>query len=270
MAREQPRSAFVHQGYRPRFAGGSRPRPAASPWRLLPPLAGVVLSLLAYLAQNVWGLFHVQDVTAAIRGLDPAGLAFALFLIGVVEGTVVLCFYLPGTAVVILLLFGLQPSWDEGASLLLPLLAGTLAGYGLSVVLGRALRRQLPRLVGADSHARMRSAIERFGIAVLPVAAFHPNPLALAFSILGYLRAGRLWPALAVAAIVQPAWWLLYVSMASMFSRQNVVTGSNFQLFLAALFSVWLAYEALQQVRGMRLARTATARRRLPATALGR
>jgi hypothetical protein len=202
----------------------------ASAWRLLPPLFGVAISLLAWYAQNVWHLFHIGDVTDGIRSLDAGGLALALFVIGAIEGTVVICFYLPGTAVVILLFAGLQPSWSEGLPLLAALWAGTLAGYGLSVALGQALAQQLPRLAGA--------------------AAFHPNPSALAFAVAGYLGVRRIGAYLAVAGIMQGAWWALYALAASTVSRQTAVTGSNFQLVLAGLFAVWLVYEIVVRRQG--------------------
>ncbi len=248
MARHETRSTLAHNALQRMLQARALalpPRPlqgwsatgerAASAWRLLPPLLGVAISLLAWTAQNVWHLFHIQDVTDGIRSLDPGGLALALFLIGAIEGTVVLCFYLPGTAVVILLFAGLQPSWSEGLPLLAALGAGTLAGYGLSVALGQALAQRLPRLVGPASFARMRGYVERFGLATVAVAAFHPNPSALAF---------------AVAGVAQGAWWTLYSATASTVSRQTVVTGGNFQLVLAGLFAVWLVYELAVRWRG--------------------
>ena len=36
-------------------------------------------------------------------------------VLGFVEATIVLCFYIPGTAVVIVLLLGMQPGWARGA-----------------------------------------------------------------------------------------------------------------------------------------------------------
>lgn len=213
--------------------------------RVLPPLVGLILSLVAYAAQNIWHLYQIQDVVEAVRRLEPAGLAVAVFLIGAVEGTVVLCFYVPGTAVLILLLLGLQPSWAEGLQLLGWMSAGTLLGYGLSIALGRGLQHQLPELVGRSSYERMRTLIERFGSLAFAVAAFHPNPLAVAFSIVGYLRVRRLGVYFGVTLLAQAVWWASYASSASLLSRQTVVTGSNFQLFLAALFMAWLVYELL-------------------------
>lgn len=246
------RSPAEREGRTPRAdARRSRPeREAASAWRLLPPLLGVAVSLLAWCAQNVWHLFDIRDLTQALRGLDPRGLALALALIGLIEGTVVVCFYLPGTAVVILLLAGLQPSWDEALPLLAALGAGTLAGYGASAALGRALAQALPRLVGPAAFARMRSSVERFGLAAFAAAAAHPNPCALAFAVLGYLGVRRVRRCLAVAALAQGAWWTLYAAMAGAASRQTVVTGGNFQLVLAGLFSIWLAYELARHGRG--------------------
>lgn len=213
--------------------------------RLLPPLAGVLVSLLAHAAQNVWQLFHTNDMADAIRAFPAVGVAATLFLIGLVEGTVILCFYLPGTALLILLLLGLQPSWGEGLLLLGWGMAGTVAGYGLSVLLGRALKRRLPRLVGPASYERMRAFLERFGTLAFMAAAFHPNPLALAFALAGYLRVMRLLPAFLAAAVAQALWWSLYASSVSLLARQTVVTGNNFQLVLAGLFGVWLVYELL-------------------------
>ena len=224
-------------------------RPASS-WRLVPPLFGVAISLLAWYAQNVWHLFHIQDVTDTLRSLNPAGLALALFLIGAIEGTVVICFYLPGTAVVILLLAGLQPSWEEGLPLLAALWAGTLAGFALSIALGQALAQQLPRLVGPAAFARMQSYVERFGLATFAAAAFHPNPAALAFAVVGYLGLRRIGVYLAVAGLAQGVWWAVYAMAASTVSRQSTVTGSNFQLVLAGLFAVWLVYELVARRQG--------------------
>lgn len=223
--------------------------------RLLPPLAGVFLSILAYAAQNVWHVLHIQEVTDALRGFGPAGLAIVVFLIGAMEGTVVLSFYIPGTAVLILLLLGLQPTWSEALLLLGGLMAGTLLGFGASVALGRALKRRLPRLVGRAAYRRMRYFLKRFGTVVMAATAFHPNPLALAFAIVGYLRVRRLWRYFAVAVLAQAGWWFLYASSASLLSQQTIVTGNNFQLVLAGLFCVWFVYELMPQKQGKRQAR---------------
>jgi hypothetical protein len=71
----------------------------------------------------------------------------------------------------------------------------------------------------------------------------HPNQLALAFAVLGYFKARRFWRYLVVALAAQAAWWTVYASTADLLSRQTVVTGGNFQLYLAGLFAVWFAYE---------------------------
>ncbi len=71
--------------------------------------------------------------------------------------------------------------------------------------------------------------------------AFHPNQLALGFAILGYFRAARVWRYFVVAGLAQLVWWSIYASAADLIASQNVVSSSNFQLYVAALFSVWFA-----------------------------
>ncbi len=213
--------------------------------RCITPLIGVVLSLTAHLAQNVWQILHINDLTDAIKGLEHAGVLLGFFLIGVVEGTILLCLYLPGTAVVILLLLGLQPTFAEGIEFLAWLKAGTMVGYGTSLALGKALGARLPSLVGWAYFCRIQSFIERFGLMSFAPASFHPNHLALAFAVLGYFRARRLWLYFVIAGVAQAAWWSLYASLADVIFRQNLVSSSNFQLYIAALFSVWLVYELL-------------------------
>src|ERR1700752_2414564 len=132
--------------------------------RVIAPAPGLALSLLAYLAQNVWHVFHIEQVTAAIRSAQHAGIMLAFLLIGVVEGTILLCVYLPGTAIAILLWLGLQPTWIEAAELMAGLLAGTLLGFGLSYKAGQVLDQRLPSLVGAAHFRRVQTAIERFGL----------------------------------------------------------------------------------------------------------
>jgi membrane protein DedA with SNARE-associated domain len=213
--------------------------------RWIAPLIGVIISVAAHFAQNVWQILHINDLTNAIKGLDHAGVLLGFFVIGMVEGTILLCFYLPGTAVVILLLASLQPTLTEGIELLTWLMAGTMVGYGISLALGKALGARLPSLVGGAYFYRVQSLIERFGLVSFAPASFHPNHLALAFAVLGYFRARRIWLYFAIAALAQAAWWLLYASLADVIFRQSVVSSSNFQLYLAALFSVWLIYELL-------------------------
>jgi hypothetical protein len=193
--------------------------------RLILPGLGVVVFLFAYMAQNVWHLFHIDDITRAMRGLDPVGLAIGMTILGFVEATIVLCFYIPGTAVVIVLLLGMQPSWGEAWSLVAGLMVGTMLGYGASLVLGRWLQQKLPALVGEAYFHRAQSLI------------------ALSFAILGYFQAQRVWRYFVVAALAQPVWWAIYASAADLIARQNVVSSSNFQLYVAALFSIWFIYE---------------------------
>ena len=211
--------------------------------RLILPGFGVVVFLFAYLAQNVWHLFHINDITRAIRNLDQVGVVIGMAVLGFVEATIVLCFYIPGTAVVIVLLLGMQPGWAQAWPLVAGLTAGTLLGYAASLVLGRVLQQRLPSLIGEAYFRKMQSWIERYGLLAFVPGAFHPNQLAIGFAILGYFRAGRVWRYFVVAGLAQLVWWSIYASAAELVARQNVVSSSNFQLYVAALFSVWFLYE---------------------------
>ena len=211
--------------------------------RLILPGLGVVVFLFAYLAQNVWHLFHIDDITRAIRSLDQAGVVAGMVVLGFVEATIVLCFYIPGTAVVIVLLLGMQPGWAQAWPLVAGLTAGTLLGYGASLVLGRVLQQRLPSLIGEAYFRKMQSWIERYGLLAFVPGAFHPNQLAVGFAILGYFRATRVWRYFVVAGLAQLVWWSIYASAAELVASQNVVSSSNFQLYVAALFSVWFVYE---------------------------
>jgi membrane protein DedA with SNARE-associated domain len=211
--------------------------------RLILPGLGVVVFLFAYLAQNVWHIFHIDDITRAIRGLDQAGVVTGMAILGFVEATIVLCFYIPGTAVLIVLLLGMQPGWAEAVPLVAGLMAGTIVGYGASLWLGRVLQQRLPSLVGESYFHKVQAMIERYGLLAFAIGAFHPNQLALAFGILGYFQAERVWRYFVVAGVAQLAWWGLYASAADVIASQNVVSSSNFQLYVAALFFVWFVYE---------------------------
>lgn len=211
--------------------------------RLILPGLGIVVFLFAYLAQNVWQLFHIDDITRAIRSLDQAGVVVGMAILGFVEACIVLCFYVPGTAVLIVLLLGMQPGWAEAFPLVAGLTLGTLVGYGASIVLGRVLQQRLPALVGEAYFHKMQGWIERYGLVAFVVGAFHPNQLALGFAILGYFRAERVWRYLIVAGVAQLVWWSIYASAADLIASQNVVSSSNFQLYVAALFGVWFVYE---------------------------
>ncbi|MGH6768767.1 MAG: hypothetical protein ACRECO_07080 [Xanthobacteraceae bacterium] len=211
--------------------------------RLILPGAGVLVFLLAYFAQNVWHLFHVDDITRVLRGLDRSGLLLGMFVLGAIEGTVLLCFYVPGTAVVIVLLLALQTSVTEALPLLSALMAGTAAGYGASFLLGRFLQWRLPALVGEAHFRKVQGFIERYGLLAFLPGAAHPNQLALGFAVLGYFRPGGLWRYFAVAIAAQAAWWTLYVFGADLLAGQDLVTSSNFQLYVAAVFFAWFIYE---------------------------
>jgi membrane protein DedA with SNARE-associated domain len=215
--------------------------------RLILPGLGVVVFLFAYLAQNVWHLFHIDDITRAIRDLDQAGIVTGMAVLGFVEATVILCFYIPGTAVVIVLLLGMQPGWAQAWPLVAGLMFGTLVGYAASLVLGRGLQQRLPSLIGEAYFRKMQSWIERYGLVAFVPGAFHPNQLAVGFAVLGYFRAARVWRYFIVAGLAQLVWWSIYVSAADLVARQNVVSSSNFQLYVAALFSVWFLYELLSR-----------------------
>jgi hypothetical protein len=211
--------------------------------RLILPGLGVAVFLFAYLAQNVWQLFHIDDITRAMRNLDHTGLVVGMAILGFVEATVVLCFYIPGTAVAIVLLLGMQPGWAQALPLVGGLMVGTLAGYGASLVLGKLLQQRLPALVGEAYFRKMQSWIERYGLLAFVPGAFHPNQLAIGFAILGYFRARAPWRYFVVAGLAQLVWWGLYASAADLVARQNLVSSSNFQLYVAGLFGVWFVYE---------------------------
>ncbi|MBX9777154.1 MAG: hypothetical protein K2Y71_22480 [Xanthobacteraceae bacterium] len=213
--------------------------------RLILPGLGIVVFLFAYLAQNVWQIFHIDDITRAIRGLDQAGVVMGMAVLGFVEATIVLCFYVPGTAVVIVLLLGMQPNLAQALPLVAGLCVGTLVGYGASLVLGRVLQQRLPSLVGEAYFHRVQGWIDRYGLAAFVVGAFHPNQLAIGFAILGYFRAPRVWRYFVVAGLAQLGWWSIYAVAADLVASQSVISANNFQLYVAAGFAVWFLYELL-------------------------
>jgi hypothetical protein len=71
----------------------------------------------------------------------------------------------------------------------------------------------------------------------------------VAFAILGYFRAPSVWRYFAVSAVSQLLWWALYASFADWAARQTMVSSSNFQLYVAALFGIWFVYELFSQRR---------------------
>ena len=211
--------------------------------RLILPGLGIIVFLFAYLAQNVWQVFHIDDITRAIRGLNEAGMVMGMAVLGFIEATVVLCFYVPGTAVVIVLLLGMQPNLAEALPLVAGLSAGTLIGYSVSLVLGRVLQQRLPSMVGEAYFHRVQGWIDRYGLAAFVVGAFHPNQLAIGFAIVGYFRGHRVWRYFVVAALAQLAWWSIYALAADLVASQSMISANNFQLYVVAGFAVWFLYE---------------------------
>lgn len=211
--------------------------------RHLIPLAGLAIALSAYLLQNVFEVFSVEAIARAIQTADALTLLAAIAAIGIIEATVIVCLYFPGTAILIVLLLALQPSAAQSLWILAALNLGTLVGYGLSLRLGGALHARLPGLVGAAYVNRTRALIARFGSVGMAALAFHPNNLSLAFAIAGYSAAGGTARHLAIALAAQNVWWLGYASLAHVIAQQQLVTRSNFYLYLAALFALWLGYE---------------------------
>jgi membrane protein DedA with SNARE-associated domain len=166
-------------------------------------------------------------------------------VLGLVEATVIACLYLPGTAILLVLLLGLQPTGATALSLLAALNVGTALGYGASWVMGRAVHSHLLRFMGESYVTKVDAAIERYGLASLLVLAAHPNNLAVAFSVLGATSGAGAIRYFIVALVIQNIWWIGFWSVAELFSQQQIVTRSNFYLYLAALFALWLAYELI-------------------------
>ncbi|HET7156486.1 MAG TPA: hypothetical protein VFI87_14070, partial [Hyphomicrobiaceae bacterium] len=131
--------------------------------RLILPGLGVIVFLFAHVAQNEWHLFQIADITAAIRNLGYAGMVAGVAVLGLVEATIVVCFYIPGTAVAIVLLLGMQPGWSEAVPLLAALSVGTIIGYGISLFLGGLLQQRLPALVGERYFNKVQALIARYG-----------------------------------------------------------------------------------------------------------
>jgi hypothetical protein len=220
--------------------------------RLILPLVGLLVALTAYALQTVWGLIDIDALVAFIRSLTVAGLMLCVGVLGLVEATVIACLYLPGTAILIVLFLGLQPTGTTALAVLAALNVGTALGYGASWLVGRAVRSHLFRLMGETYVAKVKAAIERYGLASLLVLAAHPNNLAVAFAVLGVTSAGTALRYFLVSIAVQNIWWLGFWSVAELFFRQQVVTRSNFYLYLAALFAAWLAYELVSRSRARR------------------
>ena len=161
--------------------------------RLILPGLGVIVFLFAYLAQNVWQIFHIDDITRAIRNLDQAGIVTAMSILGFVEATIVLCFYVPGTKVFIVLLLGMQPGWAEAFA----------AGRGADCRYHGWLRRKSgarPRVAATAAVAGRGGLFPQDpGVdRTLRSARLHPRrvPSQQArgrLRILGYFQAGRVW-----------------------------------------------------------------------------
>jgi membrane protein DedA with SNARE-associated domain len=217
--------------------------------RYILPLIGLTIALTAYALQNVWGVINVDNIAQWIRALPVAGMLLAIGALAAIEGTVIACLYFPGTAILIVLLFALHLSGGEAIQVLLVLNAGTAVGYVASWFIGRAVQSRLLRFMGEVYVRKVDSLIRRYGLASLLILASHPNNLALAFAILGVASTGTALKYFAVAVMVQNVWWLGFASVAELFSQQQVVTQTNFYLYLAALFGAWLAYEVIRARR---------------------
>ena len=128
--------------------------------RLILPGLGVVVFLFAYLAQNVWQIFHIDDITRAIRSLDQAGVVPGMAVLGFVEATdraVFLCSRhrrRDRAAARDAARLGAGLAAGGGAD------GGTLLGYGASLVLGRVLQQRLPSLVG-EAYFRKVQSLDR-------------------------------------------------------------------------------------------------------------
>jgi hypothetical protein len=151
--------------------------------------------------------------------------------------------------VAIVLLLGMQPGWADALPLVAGLTVGTIAGYVASLMLGGLIQHRLPSLVGAAYFHKVQSLIAHYGLIAFVFSAFHPNQLAVAFAILGYFRAPRAWRYFIVAGLAQWVWWALYGLAAGLITRQSLVSSSNFQLYVAALFGVWFLYELFSRRR---------------------
>jgi membrane protein DedA with SNARE-associated domain len=217
--------------------------------RYILPLIGLTIALTAYALQNVWGVINVDSVAKWIRALPVAGMLAAIAALAVIEGTVIVCLYFPGTAILIVLLFALHLSGGEAIQVLLALNAGTIVGYVVSWRIGRAMQSQLPRFMGEVYVRKIDALIRRYGLASLLILSSHPNNLALAFAILGIASTATALKYFVVAVAVQNVWWLGFASVAELFAQQQVVTQTNFYLYLAAIFGAWLAYELIRARR---------------------
>jgi membrane protein DedA with SNARE-associated domain len=221
--------------------------------RFLLPLIGLSVALTAYALQNIWAVISVEAVAQFIRGHDTPGLLLGIGALAIVEATVIACLYLPGTAILIVLLLALHPTGAEAAKVLLALNMGTVIGYAISWLIGRSVQAQLPRFMGEAYVHKINALIRRYGLASLLILSSHPNNLAIAFAILGMASAGTALRYFAVAVAVQNVWWLGFAYTAELFSQQQFITQTNFYLYLAAVFGAWLAYEIVSHYRATRM-----------------
>jgi hypothetical protein len=186
------------------------------------PLIGLGIALTAYALQNVWGVIDVDALVAFIRARGTLGIAVCIGVLGLVEATVIACLYVPGTAILIVLLLGLQPTGTAAISVLAALNIGTILGYAGSWLIGRATQSHLQRFMGESYVAKVRAAIERYGLASLLILSAHPNNLAVAFAVLGMTSAGRGLRYFIVAVALQNIWWVGFWSVAELFLQQQV------------------------------------------------
>jgi membrane protein DedA with SNARE-associated domain len=224
----------------------SEPTPAK---RYILPLIGLTIALTAYVLQNVWGVINVASVAQFVRSLGTTGMLLGICALAAIEGTVILCLYFPGTAILIVLLLALHMTGGEAIQVLLALNIGTIIGYIASWLIGRSLQSQLPRFMGEAYVNKINALVRRYGLASLLILSSHPNNLALAFAILGVASTVTALKYFVVAVAVQNVWWLGFAYVADLFSTQQFITQTNFYLYLAAAFGAWLTYELVNRRR---------------------
>jgi membrane protein DedA with SNARE-associated domain len=217
--------------------------------RYVLPLLGLTIALTAYALQSIWEVINVESIARWVRSLDTAGMLLAIGALAVVEATAIVCIYFPGTAILVVLLLALHPTGADAIPILLALNAGTVVGYVVSWLIGRAAHPQLPRFMGEAYVDKINALIRRYGLASLLILSSHPNNLALAFALLGLATAGTALRYFVVAVAVQNVWWLGFAYTAELFSKQSFITQSNFYLYLAAAFGAWLTYEVIRKRR---------------------
>ena len=214
--------------------------------RFIIPILGLALSLCSYLFFYYYKVIDLDSASLFISNGGEAYILLAFFVLVLIESTVAICHYIPGTVALLILASLPQVQNISLLKLITSAFSGYLVGLTISNYAGVVLGESIKRYMGNAIFSKFQNIVERYGIYSLFLTGFHPNNASSISAIYGVAK-GKIDPlVLIVAVAAQLSYAFIAIVLYYWVGFKPDISNGQPQLWLSSFFILWIAFEAIR------------------------